>query len=220
MDLSRIIKIEHKGRVVPRLLIYLIGNIVLALGLTINTRTGLGSSPNGAAQYTVSQILGVNLGIGSFLVYLICIFVQFLMLRKAFGPERLLQIVLSFVTSFFIGIFDVFIPVINSFPLKFIGLAFAIICIGTGSSLIVDMELTTNPADALAHLIGEKTGRGFGFGKNVFDFSAFIVTVVGGLLFEGKILCIGVGTICAMIFTGRVIALFQKLFKEKLRYFV
>ena len=37
-----------------------------------------------------------------------------------------------------------------------------------------------------------------------------------GLVFEGKILGIGIGTVIAVIFGGRVIALLDALWKEKL----
>lgn len=218
--LSRFFEIKHRERFIPRLLFYILGNIILAFGVTFNTKTAFGASPFIALAFTTAEISGVNLGVTSFLTYLTCIFLQFVILRKDFKPEMLLQILLSFLTSFFIGIFDTFLPDLTTMGARVIGLAVGISCTGIGSSIIVDMKLIANPADSLANLIGIKLKRGFGFGKNVFDFAFLATTAVIGLVCRGRILGIGIGTVCAMIFTGRVIALFQKLFKEKTEYFI
>ena len=45
------------------------------------------------------------------------------------------------------------------------------------------------------------------FGKNVFDFTCVLLTIAMGLLGGGRIIGIGLGTLCSMLFTGRVIAL-------------
>ena len=45
-----------------RWVIYVIGMLVLALGLTLNTKTGLGVSPILSLAYCSTQIWGVNLG--------------------------------------------------------------------------------------------------------------------------------------------------------------
>ena len=155
-----------------------------------------------------------------FAVFLMCIFGQFVLLRKDFKPEMLTQIIVSTLMGSLIGFFDSYLPVFQTTPTRILGLVTAIISIGIGSSIVVDMKLIANPADSFANIIGLKLGRGLGFGKNVFDVLFISVSALLGLIFRGKIMAIGIGTVCCMIFTGRAIAVFQHFFKKKLEYFI
>ena len=59
-----------------RFLVYTIGMVVLALGLTLNTLTNLGVSPIISVPYSISQITGLNLSNITFVVYAIFVVVQ------------------------------------------------------------------------------------------------------------------------------------------------
>lgn len=193
-----------------RLIIYLAGIVILAFGITLNTKTLLGVSPIISMPYTISVLSGGALGVLTFLFYTIFIFLQFALLRREFELTRLLQIFMSFVTSAFIQLFDYAIPVPQSVVVRFIALAAAIILTGIGAALTVAMKFAPNPADGLADVIGKKLGKDFGFGKNLFDLLSLLFSVSIGLIFGKRIIGIGIGTVFAMIFTGRVIALLQK----------
>ena len=49
--------------------LYTLGMLVLALGLTLNTKTGLGVSPIISVAFGVSEIWGLNFGDLTFLLY-------------------------------------------------------------------------------------------------------------------------------------------------------
>ena len=90
---------------------------------------------------------------------------------------------------------------------------------GLGASLTVGMKIVPNPADGFASVLGQKLKKGFGFGKNIFDLSCLAIALILGIVFAGKLLGIGAGTVIAMLLTGRVVALCQaKLYRlyEKL----
>ncbi len=55
-------------------------------------------------------------------------------------------------------------------------LVLAIILTGIGAAITVDVNIVPNPADGLARVIGEKCGKNMGFGKNLFDFSAIVIS--------------------------------------------
>ncbi|MDO4557299.1 MAG: DUF6198 family protein [Lachnospiraceae bacterium] len=193
-----------------RTFIYIIGIIILAFGITLNTKTQLGVSPIISIPYNISTICKIPLGVTTFLCYTVMVFLQWILLGKKFKPHQFLQILMSLITSAFIQLFDTLIPIANDLTLRYLLLLAAIIFTGIGAALTVGMKIIPNPADGLASVIGMKLGKDFGFGKNVFDLSSIFISLCLGLLFAGQILGIGIGTICAMIFTGRVIALMQK----------
>lgn len=190
-----------------RLIIYVIGLIILSLGITLNTKTGLGVSPIVSIAFCVSNITGLSFSVMTFAMYCIFVLLQFILLGKNFQILQVLQVIVSFLTSFFIDIFDRLIPVADLLWLRIVLLIIAILCVGIGASLTVGMKLIPNPADGLANVIGLKIKKSFGFGKNLFDFSCIFISLVLGFVFAGKIIGIGIGTICCMLFIGRVIAL-------------
>ena len=55
-----------------------------------------------------------------------------------------------------------------------------------------------------------------GFGKNLFDFSAIVISLAIGLIDAGRPVGIGIGTVIAMVCTGRVIAAFNHFTKKKI----
>lgn len=213
---------EMKQEKVPmnatRLGIYLVGMIVLALGIVLNTKTQLGVSPIISVPYSIATIWGMNLGNTTFVFYIGCILMQILLLRKKFQPYQLLQVVVSLITSQFINLFDWVLDIQpQNFVQKLLVLVAAILVTAVGAATMVMMEMVPNPADALAKVFGDLTGHGLGLGKNIFDGSCFVLSLIIGFVFTGGIVGIGLGTICAVIFIGRSIAVYNYFCREPLR---
>lgn len=192
-----------------RVLVYCIGILILACGITLNTKTKLGVSPVISVAYNIAQILHTPLGVTTFVYYAFLIFLQFLLLPKEFSLFQCGQIICAFLTSAFIQLFDLALPSPDGMLPRLILLVIAIFLTGLGASITVGMRLVPNPADALANIIGKKVGRDLGLGKNILDASCIILAVILGLVFSGSLLGIGIGTAVSVVFTGRVMALVQ-----------
>ena len=194
---------------IKRIIVYIAGLIILALGIDLNTKTMLGISPIISVPYNISVISGWLLGAVIFSYYVLLVILQILIQKKDFPVYQFLQIPCAFVTSAAVQIFDNVIPVPGHIALKIIVLILAIVVTAIGASLVVGMKIVPNPADGLANIIGTKLGHGFGFGKNIIDFISITVSIIIGLVAKGSIIGIGIGTVITMIMTGRVIALLQ-----------
>lgn len=192
-----------------RVLTYCIGILILACGITLNTKTRLGVSPVISVAYNIAQILHTPLGPTTFVYYAFLIFLQFLLLPKDFSIVQCGQIICAFLTSAFIQLFDLILPSPDGMPFRLLLLFIAIFLTGLGASITVGMKLVPNPADALANIIGKKIGRDLGLGKNILDAVCIILAVILGLVFSGSLLGIGIGTAVSVLFTGRVMALVQ-----------
>ena len=134
-----------------RIALYLVGIIVLALGITLKTKTNLGVSPIISILYAV------------FVAYLIFIVLRIVLLKGKFPPFQLLQVAASYLTSAFITIFDRVLPVPEQMGSRLLVLALAI-----------------------------------------------------GMIGAGRPVGIGIGTVIAMVCTGRVIAAFNHFAKKKI----
>ena len=97
---------EKQKKWILRIALYLIGIMVLALGITLNTKTNLGVSPIISMPYAVAQIFGYETGTAVFVAYLIFIVLQIVLLKGKFPPFQFLQVAASYLTSAFITIFD------------------------------------------------------------------------------------------------------------------
>lgn len=93
-------------RPLRRVLFYLIGQIILATGLTLSTKVNLGVSPILSIAYCASVITGRAIGDTSLIVYILCIVAEIILhARQDMQPQQrkkvfildLLQLPLSLV---------------------------------------------------------------------------------------------------------------------------
>ena len=88
----------------------------------------------------------------------------------------------------------------------------AVILIGTGAALTLDMRLVVSPGDGIVQAVSDRTGLELGLTKNIVDVCCVLATCALSLTFARHIIGIGVGTLAGMFGTGRVIALFNRQF--------
>ncbi len=214
--------VDGRRKLINRLLSYGLGIVILALGITLNTKTGLGVSALVSIAYTVANAWNLNFALMTFLLYT-CFALIEVGLKWGFLPQLrkvlwkdLLQIPFSLAFSLFLNVFGGIIPVAEHVGAQIVMLVLAIVCTGIGAAMIVDMHLIPNPADGLAQTLGMVTKKGMGLGKNLLDCSCVGISAVIGLVARGRLIGIGIGTIAAMIGVGRVVALFNRCFETKL----
>lgn len=198
-------------------IMYCIGLLILAFGIILNTKTGLGVSPIISIPYCISKVWKVNLGNATMCIYILCVALQMVLRGKRFRPFDLLQIPMSIIFSWIINIFNNIITIkCDSFVLNLILLAAAIILTGIGAAISVQMNFVPNAADGLVQALGERINKDLGFAKNIVDISSVIITIFIGLIFGGKVIGIGIGTLAAVFGVGRSIALFNIFFEKKM----
>ena len=214
--------VDGRRKLINRLLSYGLGIVILALGITLNTKTGLGLSALVSIAYTVANAWNLNFALMTFLLYT-CFALIEVGLKWGFLPQLrkvlwkdLLQIPFSLAFSLLLNVFGGIIPVAEHVGAQIVMLVLAIVCTGIGAAMIVDMHLIPNPADGLAQTLGMVTKKGMGLGKNLLDCSCVGISAVIGLVARGRLIGIGIGTIAAMIGVGRVVALFNRCFETKL----
>lgn len=230
-----------------RWLFYVAGLLILAMGLTLNTKTGLGVSPIISVAYSTATIFHHNFGNMTLVLY--CIFVAIEMVLHLIrhfryskredgalaNAERkdlklillmdFLQIPLSIVFTRFLNVFSALIPNLYSdgkstaeeMAVRVIFLVFAIILTGIGAAMSLDMRIVPNPGDGIVQAIADTIHKSVGFTKNCFDLTNITITIILSLTFVGHLVGVGMGTILAMIGVGRTIAVFNHFTYEKIK---
>ncbi|BBF42738.1 hypothetical protein lbkm_1422 [Lachnospiraceae bacterium KM106-2] len=200
-----------------RISYYLVGLLILALGITLNTKTGLGVSPIISVPFAIASIWNLNFGNMTLIVYCVFVLIQFLLKRRNAKLYDLLQIPLSIIFTRFMNLFADHIPNMSgAFTPRLIVLLFAIILTGIGAAMSVNMRLVPNPGDGIVQAISDYSNKEMGFTKNCFDVVNILITITVGFLFRKELIGIGVGTVIAVIGVGRVIAVFNRMCKQKM----
>ena len=214
---------------------YLAGLLILAMGLTLNTKAGLGVSPIISVSYSVSQIFGLNFGNVTMAQYSLFVVVELVLhsLRKGDRDRQgtrmvlvmdLLQIPLSLVFTRFLNLFGALVPDVaagaaswrENLPVRLAVLVLAILCTGVGASMSLSMRIVPNPGDGIVQAIADWLRKPIGLTKNGFDLANITLTILLGLALAGRVVGIGIGTVVAVVGVGRVMALFQHLAGRKM----
>lgn len=202
----------NKKQMAFRLLIYAAGLIILACGITMNTKTGMGVSPIISVPYSISEIWGLNFGNMTFIVYMIFVIIQAVLMRRI-TLNLILQLPLSLVFTRFLNLFDMILPESGSYIWeKLLMLAVAISLTGIGIIMSVRTDFVPNPADGIVNEISVVIKKSMGFTKNCFDLTNLCISCSVGMLFAGHLIGIGLGTVLTMLLTGRAVALFSFIF--------
>lgn len=230
-----------------RALFYIIGLLVLALGLTLNTKTGLGVSPIISVAYSTAVISGHNFGNMTLVLYSLFVAIELILHlirehryveeshgalvqagkrdRKLIFLMDILQIPLSLIFTRFLNVFSTLIPDFYSgsessageMVFRIIVLVIAIILTGIGAAMSLNMRIVPNPGDGIVQAIADTAHKSVGFTKNCFDVLNISITITLSLIAAGHLVGIGVGTILAMIGVGRTIAVFNHFTYDKMK---
>ena len=226
---------------------YAAGLFILALGITLNTKTGLVVSPIISVSYSISAIWNLNFGNMTLALYGIFVAAEMLLhtIRHKRSIKRegtvlthenkvdlkllllmdLLQFPLSLIFTRFLNVFSAWIPDLSSlgpdsFAGSFLGrlmfLVIAVILTGIGAAMSLNMRVIPNPGDGIVQAIADCVGKETGLVKNCFDILNISITAMAGMVFGGKIIGIGIGTVAAVIGVGRTISIFNHFVRKKM----
>ena len=208
-----------KKQMSMRVVIYLFGMVLLALGITLNTQAGLGASAIVSVPYTISQGTGMNFANLTLIAYCVLVVAQFFIKGKNRRWIDALQVVVSIVFTRFMALFQYVIGYESGVFINDLVVLLGILFTGIGAAMTVDMNLIPNPGDGIVSSLAERFNRELGFCKNCFDAFCVVCSLAIGLAFGNPLMGIGLGTGLSMLGVGRVIYFFNKAAKAYLQQF-
>ena len=210
---------SNTRQLVTRWVIYLAGMLLLAMGLTLNTKTGLGASAIVSVAHTISLCTGFTLGNITLVTYLLFIAAQFVLKGSKRNWLDLLQLVVSVVFTRVLDFIKAAVPYQSGQNLlcDFLLLFLSVVLTGTGAAMVLGMDLVPNPADGIVNALSMRSGKEVGICKSCFDIVNVAVALLIGLFNGNLLMGVGIGTIISMLCIGRYISLFNKHFRKKIR---
>ena len=208
-------------RTAKKLLFYIGGLFIVAVGINISKTAQLGISPVRSVPYASELIWGIELGKSTTLVYVFLIALQILLLRKNYKPIQLLQILCTCLIRFFITYTSryyllVWLPMPVSYFAKLIYLFVSILVIGIGVSFYLLPNFIPLPAEGLTNAIVDiNNGKlKFANAKVGVDSALVIVSALLSIIFLGELKSVREGTVLAALLVGKIVGIIFKRYKE------
>lgn len=197
-----------------RILQYVLGLVVMALGVVFMKRVNLGISPITAVPASLSSITRFTLGNMTIFLHAICVIGQIIIVRKI-TLKSILTMLVGVPFGYIIdGIMFLFNPGDLSVPLRIIFLVIGLAFSGLGVALVVGSDLMLPAPDELSHTISQVYSKKLSNVKIVSDAIYVAISVAIDLFFSKRISTVGVGTVLSVLLVGKFVGWFTKLFPK------
>lgn len=198
-----------------RILLYAGGLLCLSFGVAFSVNSNLGISPVNSLPYIVSQITGYDMGCCVTSIFSLYVFIQFLILRKAFQWINLTQILFSMLFGYFV---DFSKWVLGDFTIPtYLGqlmmLLVSILFVATGVCAYMNVKLVNMPMEGMTHAIARTffPDKEFHQIKIFIDCAVVVLGMILSILCLGKLEGIREGTIICAVLVGRIMKQVQKI---------
>lgn len=210
-----------------RIIVYVLGFFLLAIGINISKLASLGISPVSSVPYAVELVWGMELGKATIIIYIGLILLQIILLRKDYKIKNLLQ----FFSTYLLGTLITYtsseymlfwVPAPVSYVLKLFYLLISISVIGIGVFLFLTADIMPLPAEGLSQVIVQvsKGKINLGNAKIIVDIGLVLISALISLVFLGSLKSVREGTILTALLVGKVIGFLMKNYKERIRAWV
>lgn len=207
---------------VKRVLSYVFGLFLMATGVSLSIQTSLGVAPVSSVSLTLGNVLGVEVGNMTILVFSAFVLAEFLLLRRDFRWIQLLQIPCAVIFGKFVTLTGVLFNGISPVSLvsRVLLLLLAALCCGAGVLCYLTARLIPQAADGLVEILARRLKLSLSAMKNYFDLSCVAFSTAVSLLFFRRLVGVGLGTVIMAVCVGRSLWLCTKLFGKALERFI
>ena len=192
----------------------LIGLFFMGLGISLVTRSALGTSPISSVPWVLCLALPITFGEFTIAITLLFFAIEVFLAGKTFPRLQYLQIIIAF----FLGVFvDLGMVLSAGVHPDFYAEEIAVLLLGCvvlalGIFLQVAANIIMNPGEGLVKAIATKTGRRFGIVKVCFDSTLVLSAALISLVAFGSIQGLREGTVISAILVGYIILGFGSIF--------
>lgn len=198
-----------------RYFFFILGLIINSFGISLITKSALGTSPISSVPYVFSLFFTkISFGLFTFILNMIFIIIQIIILKKDFHPIQFLQILANIIFSFFIDITMGLLSglILDSIMLKLISLLIGCTILALGICIEVSPNVIVVPGEGIVRAISTAYNKNFGKIKIYFDVTLILISFCASLLFFHSLQGIGIGTVISAVLVGRIVTLINRYF--------
>ena len=209
-----------RTEMVKRYVLFVISLFFIGLGIALTKRGEIGITPISSVANVLS-LRYTALSFGTWTILSNCAFLlgQILILRRKFKPIQFLQIPLFFLCGIFtdFGVYITHFMHQTSYMTKVLFVLAGCVVLGFGIALGVIADVILNAPEAFIKALSLTIKKEFGTIKVACDICLVILSaVLSVVLFKGKLMGIGEGTVISAILVGWIVSLFCRLLRKPL----
>ncbi len=206
---------KAQGNYVIRTIFYVFGFLLMTMGIAISVKSGLGVSPVSSIPYTITCVIGIEMGIATVIFHVILVIAQILLLRKAFKIKNLLQVpagILFGMFTTFCNSLMTFFPTPENMAVRLIMMLFSTVLIAFGIFLYVPADYIPLAGEGMMLAVSQVSKIKFSTVKLIFDISMVVISLVTCLAVLHSLGSVGIGTVIAAVLVGFELKVITKYF--------
>jgi uncharacterized membrane protein YczE len=196
-----------------RIIFYVMGFLIMTMGIAISVKSGLGVSPVSSIPYTITCVFGIEMGRATVLFHVLLVIAQIILLRKAFKLKNLLQIpagiLFGMFTTFCNSLMN-FFPTPEGMPVKLLMMLISTVLIAFGIFLYVPADFIPLAGEGMMLAVSQVTKIKFSTVKLIFDISMVVISLITCLVVLHMFGSVGIGTVIAAVLVGLVLKVITK----------
>ncbi|ARD47858.1 hypothetical protein SporoP37_06705 [Sporosarcina sp. P37] len=210
--------------ITKRLILYITGLFLLSLGVSFSIQANLGVSPVSSLAYAISLTSGLTIGTTTVLANILFVFIQILLTEKRIGlREFIVQLIIVFLFGVFMDLTLAIVQLLSAPETllgRYIYLAVSLYVISAGLLAYFTAKLPLMPYDALTYVISDRFKMKFGKAKITSDLLNVVLAGIICLVFIHTLGAIGIGTLLAAYFIGKILGYAMPRFQPALQSWV
>ena len=201
-----------------RWFIFFLGLFFMGNGIAIVTNANLGTTPISSLPYVVAKILGISMGMGTFLINALMLTLQIPILGKLFKVKNFLQLPCVFVFGLFIdlGMWLTHSLIPHLWHEQMIMCIIGCFIMSIGIMLELTSQTTVIPGEGLVLAISWRSHHNFGHIKVLFDVSLVICAFLVSWLYFQSIEGLREGTAVTALCTGFFVRFISKACQRRI----
>ena len=198
-----------------RFLVYVMGFLIMTLGIAISVKSDLGVSPVSSIPYTMTCVWGIEMGKATILFHVGLVLLQIILLRRAFQLKNLLQIPVGILFGYlttFSNYLMTFLPDPGHLYIQLLMMVVSAVLIAIGIFFYVPMDLVPLAGEGAMLAISKVTKKPFSTIKLIFDISMVVISLITCLVLIHSLGSVGLGTVIAAILVGVSLKIITRIF--------
>jgi uncharacterized membrane protein YczE len=201
-----------------RFIFYMIGLYIMTIGIGFSIKADLGVSPVSSVPYTITLIIGIEMGKATILFHIFLVFLQVLLLRKEFELKHLAQVPVGVMFGYFTTLSNYLtglLPSPEHIAFKLLFLLISIVLVAIGLLLYMPPDVIPLAGEGAMLAISGKTGIAFPKVKIGFDVTVVLISGIVCLTVMHRLGSVGIGTLLAAVLVGVVLNFISGRFRER-----
>lgn len=202
---------------VNRIIMYIVGIFLLALGGVLAIKSNLGASPVSSLPLSISKVTTISLGAATTALFITYVALQIVILKRDFKLIQLLQVIFAMLFGKIMNFFNIVINInVESFYIRVFICILSFFITAFGILFTITADIVPVAPDGLAQAISRKMKIEFGKAKIYFDCVVVILSLTILLINNKGIDGLGIGTILSALLVGRILSKLKLILGDKI----